>query len=294
MRFPIKKLTLMVLMSFLLSSCDGEAAKDSTGPQHDLVERSLANMVKVKGGTFEMGDFGPLTDEKLPISLGEDDKVLHKVTLDDFSISKYKVTWKDYDVYLRAKNLSRPDVPPPFENDREKLQAPDMPAALNWQQAQGYCHWLGEVSGKKIALPTEAQWEYAARDGGKYVIYATDNGKYEEGRNVPSTAQREEMTWEMFNYPVGKYPPTPLGLYDMAGNGVDWMQDWYAKDYYSHSAKKNPTGPEKGTEKVMRGYEGGGGILTNQTVFRKSDDPTLSNRSWNLPFYNARCVMNNQ
>jgi formylglycine-generating enzyme len=251
-------------------------------------------MVKVKGGTFKMGDFGPLIDEKFPISIGDDDKVLHKVTLDDFSISKYKVTWKDYDVYLHAKNLSRPDVPPGNEDDKEKLQAPDMPAALNWQQAQDYCHWLGEVSGKKIALPTEAQWEYAARDGGKYVVYATDNGKYEEGRNVPSTEQREEMTWDMFNYPVGKYPPTPLGLYDMAGNGVDWMQDWYAKDYYSHSAKKNPTGPESGTEKVLRGYESGGGAEANATVFRKSNYPTRGNRSWNLPFYNARCVMNNQ
>ncbi|WP_166933997.1 formylglycine-generating enzyme family protein [Candidatus Pantoea communis] len=290
----MKKLTLMVVMSFLLSSCDGEAAKDSTGPQRDLVERSLANMVKVKGGTFEMGDFGPLTDEKLPISLGDDDKVLHEVTLDDFSISKYKVTWKDYDVYLHAKNLSRPDVPPGYEDDREKIQAPDVPAALNWQQAQDYCHWLGEVSGKKIALPTEAQWEYAARDGGKYVIYATDNGKYEEGRNVPSTEQREEMISGSFNYPVGKYPATPLGLYDMAGNGVDWMQDWYAKDYYSHSAKKNPTGPENGTKKVIRGYEGGGGALSNQTVFRKSKEPTLGNRNWYIPYYNARCAINNQ
>lgn len=240
-----------------------------------------------------MGDFGPLTDEKLPISLGDDDKVLHEVTLDDFSISKYKVTWKDYDVYLHAKNLSRPDLPPGNEDDREKLQAPDMPAALNWQQAQDYCHWLGEKSGKKIGLPTEAQWEYAARDGGKYVIYATDNGRYEEGRNVPSTEQREEMTSLMFNYPVGKYPATPLGLYDMAGNGVDWMQDWYAKDYYSRSAKKNPTGPENGTKKVIRGYEGGGGALSNQTVFRKSKEPTLGNRSWYLPYYNARCVVNN-
>ncbi|MDF7628803.1 SUMF1/EgtB/PvdO family nonheme iron enzyme [Erwiniaceae bacterium L1_55_4] len=284
----------MIFLTLLLCACDGTNDKKTTQIQHDLVERSLANMVKVKGGTFKMGDFGPLIDEKFPISIGDDDKVLHKVTLDDFSISKYKVTWKDYDVYLHAKNLSRPDVPPGNEDDKEKLQAPDMPAALNWQQAQDYCHWLGEVSGKKIALPTEAQWEYAARDGGKYVVYATDNGKYEEGRNVPSTEQREEMTWDMFNYPVGKYPPTPLGLYDMAGNGVDWMQDWYAKDYYSHSAKKNPTGPESGTEKVLRGYESGGGAEANATVFRKSNYPTRGNRSWNLPFYNARCVMNNQ
>nr|WP_052127483.1 SUMF1/EgtB/PvdO family nonheme iron enzyme [Enterobacter cancerogenus] len=146
----------MIFLTLLLCACDGTNDKKTTQIQHDLVERSLANMVKVKGGTFEMGDFGPLTDEKLPISLGDDDKVLHEVTLDDFSISKYKVTWKDYDVYLHAKNKSRPDVPPPFENDREKMQAPDMPAALNWQQAQDYCHWLGELSGKKIALPTEA------------------------------------------------------------------------------------------------------------------------------------------
>jgi formylglycine-generating enzyme len=140
---------LAIISLLLLNACDGNKDVKTAHLQQDLVDRSLANMVKVKGGTFEMGDFGPLIDEKLPISLGDDDKVLHKVTLDDFSISKYKVTWKDYDVYLHAKNLSRPDLPPGNENDREKMQAPDMPATLNWQQAQGYCYWLGEVSGKK-------------------------------------------------------------------------------------------------------------------------------------------------
>ena len=282
---------LVILLPLILTACD---AKDNnaTQAQQDLVRHSLANMVKVKGGTFKMGDFGPLINDKRPISLGDDDKFLHDVTLSDFSISKYKVTWQDFDVYAREHDIDRPELPYSYRNDVKKLQASNMPAALNWQQAKNYCNWLGGLVNKNIDLPTEAQWEYAARNGGKYVLYATDDGKFEAGRNIASTEQRNKMTHAMFNYPVGKFPPTPLGLYDMAGNGVDWIQDWYSNDYYRHSPKENPVGPKDGTEKVIRGYDSGGEEYSNQTVFRQSEAPGLGKRKWVLPFYNARCVIN--
>jgi len=249
--------------------------------------------VVIKGGTFQMGDFGRLTGEKLPLTGESDDEPLHDVTLSDFSISKYKVTWHDYDVYAKLKNLPKPDVPYSVKDQANKVQAADMPAALNWQQARDYCQWLGKSANKEMDLPTEAQWEYAARDGGKFVIYATDNGKFERGRNLASVEQGVEMSgMRSMNYPVGKFPPTPLGLYDMAGNGVDWMIDWYAPDYYAKSTKKNPQGPVKGEKKVVRGFQNGGGAFANQTVFRQSRKPDIGKSGVLIPYYNARCVIN--
>lgn len=281
---------LVILLPLILTACD---AKDNnaTQAQQDLVRHSLANMVKVKGGTFKMGDFGPLINDKRPISLGDDDKFLHDVTLSDFSISKYKVTWQDYKIYAKLKGIAIPDVAYLYQGEENRVRADNMPAALNWQQAKDYCQWLGKISNKKINLPTEAQWEYAARDGGKFVIYATNNGKYEPGKNFASPKQRREMTDTIINYPVGKFPSTPLGLYDMAGNGVDWVQDWYSGGYYNVSPKENPIGPSSGTKKVIRGYQSGGGAYSNQTVFRQYEDPGLGGNKEILPYYNARCVV---
>ncbi|ALV93498.1 MULTISPECIES: formylglycine-generating enzyme family protein [Pantoea] len=282
---------LVIFFSLILTACDPKN-NNAFQVQQDLVRHSLANMVEVKGGTFKMGDFGPLINDRRPISLGDDDKFLHDVTLSDFSIGKYKVTWKDYKVYAKLKGIVIPDVVYLYQSDLNKVRADNMPASLNWQQAKNYCQWLGKATNKKIDLPTEAQWEYAARDGGKLVIYATNNGKYEPGKNLASSKQRREMTDTIINYPVGKYPSTPLGLYDMAGNGVDWTQDWYSENYYEVSPRKNPKGPDSGTKKVIRGYQSGGDEYSNQTVFRQYEDPALGGSKEVLPYYNARCVVN--
>lgn len=251
-------------------------------------------MVPVPGGSFQMGDFGRLVGDKLPLTTESDNKVLHEVTLSDFSISKYKVTYRDYDAYLTLMKQDKPKVRLMFKEVADKILAPDMPAAMTWQQAKDYCQWLGKRAGKDIDLATEAQWEYAARNGGKMAVYATDNGQYDEGRNVANDGQKTQMAGvSSLNYPVGKYPPTPLGLFDMAGNGVDWINDWYDADYYAHSEKTDPRGPEKGNQKVVRGYQSGGGAMANQTVFRQSIAPDANSKGrMVLPFYNARCVLN--
>ncbi|KOC87873.1 formylglycine-generating enzyme family protein [Winslowiella iniecta] len=291
MKLPV----LITLISLITSSCDNNSGLDirKQKSQQELVNRSIENMVSVKGGNFRMGDFGPLVGDELPLTTEPDNKVLHDVTLSDFSISKYKVTWRDYDIYAKIKHLDKPEVPYGYKDHKDKVQTADMPAALNWQQARDYCQWLGKSANKEMDLPTEAQWEYAARDGGKFVIYATDNGKFERGRNLASVEQGVEMSgMRSMNYPVGKFPPTPLRLYDMAGNGVDWMIDWYAPDYYAKSTKKNPQGPVKGEKKVVRGFQNGGGAFANQTVFRQSRKPDVGKSGVLIPYYNARCVIN--
>jgi len=237
----IKNLWIPIL--FTLSGCDQKTEEKIIDQQavKSLVQESLNNMVDIQGGSFMMGDFGPLVGEKLPFTGNEDDKDLHKITLTDFSIGKYKITYSEYDKYSLITNTKKISPLELWINEYPKLRAPNMPAVTTWQQAKDYCQWLGKESGKKIDLPTEAQWEYSARNKGKYIIYATDNGKYEPGRNIADSDQKIALAGiSGFGYTIGKFPATPLGLYDMAGNGVDWMNDWYSKDYYKKSPEKNP------------------------------------------------------
>jgi formylglycine-generating enzyme required for sulfatase activity len=134
-------------------------------------------------------------------------------------------------------------------------------------------------------LPTEAQWEYAARNRGQMVIYPTDNGQLDNGRNVANYEQREAYAkkHKLFSRhnpaAVGLFPANPLGLYDMVTNGYEWTLDWYAPDYYAVSPEKNPTGPSTGTKKVTRSYHGLEGdslAIVSTTFMRYSREPVIA------------------
>ncbi|MGH5256269.1 formylglycine-generating enzyme family protein, partial [Klebsiella pneumoniae] len=255
--------------------------------------------VPVKGGEFLMGDFGPLVGQKLPFSINQDDKVLHKVVLSDFSISKFKVTNDDYNKYLQITGVKKSPIHI-FLKNYPSLQKGDYSVGVTWQQAKDYCQWLGKGSGKKIDLPTEAQWEYAARSRGQYFQFPTNNGEYLPGKNVPGKDELDKYT-DGFGfpfYPVGKYPPNPLGLYDMGLSGSEWTNDWYAADYYSHSPVNDPQGPAQGTKKVLRGYIGGDRQYAS-TMFRQSKLPVPKidkdddyEKYGVGPQYVFRCVVN--
>ena len=249
-----------------------------------LKAKTLKNLVFVEGGSFMMGDFGPIhSPEKLPYSRQTDDDVLHKVTLDSYSIGAYKVTYEEYDVYTDAMGLPRIAM-----GKRDDYRQPNVPAGASWQDARNYCQWIGKQLNLPMDLPTEAQWEYAARSRGKMVVYATDNGKVEDGRNVANDDQREEYLRKngVRSYramPVGLYPPNPIGLYDLITNGKEWAVDWYADDYYEASPEKNPEGPGSGTKKVMRGYSSEAGdnlINTSMTFTRQQQPPELPERMY--------------
>ena len=250
----------------------------------NTVVRSLDEMVFIEGGEFEMGDFGaPCTfdpynmgtwpygyepDALCPIEGRYDNSYLHLVRLTSYYLASYQTQLGDFDLFRTSQGL------PLFgaeHRNREKLQfryRVNNPAPTKtWQEAKDYCLWLGQLSGYPVDLPTEAQWEYAARNRGQHVQFPTDTGSHDPRRNIPHDDETQVL-------PVGQFAPTPLGLYDMAGNATDWVNDWYDPDYYRQSPVDNPQGPEAGTQKIRRGSNiGETNWQSANTVRRWADDP---------------------
>ncbi|SMQ95689.1 formylglycine-generating enzyme family protein [Xanthomonas fragariae] len=295
-----------------MSGCQAKPANGAAEPAAEvqarveaLKQKTLKDLVQVKGGTFLMGDFGPVHNpDKLPYSGERNDDVLRNVTLDDYAITAHKITYADYDVYTDA--TGKPKIAQD-KMDLEYRNLPDIPAGVNWNEAQSYCRWVGQQIAKKMDLPTEAQWEYAARSGGKMVVWPTDNGKIEDGRNVESFDQAGEFQ-QRNRYggygptAIGRYPPNPFGLYDMIDHGFEWIRDWYG-DTYDPKDLDNPEGPKTGKEKVQRGHSNFGGdslgmVSMTFTRFSKeaipprrinvaTDKPSDSNQN---AFNTFRCV----
>jgi sulfatase modifying factor 1 len=235
----------LILFCILFQSCNSQ--KKATPEQEQILEDAKANFVFVKGGTFIMGnnDYHYTTLE-------------HQVNLDSYSISKYETTLKEFDLYTELNNLEL--IYPDYRNQED--MGPDYGAiGMNWYQAQSYCQWLGEQLNLPINLPTEAQWEFAARSRGINVEHATDSGKIEgsftEKRNYPA-----------YDTIVGAYPPNPLGVYDMSGGRPEWTNDWLV--LYPKEPITNPRYDTivSGTVKVIRGFHS----LNNSVYIRSSRD----------------------
>lgn len=281
----------------------------------EVVSRAKANMVFVEGGAFTLGDLGfrngarytGLTDASIPPV---------DVTIDSFSISKYETTWGDFLVYLesvnRAQDYTREEGylganlrPVTSEDDPLSPNYYRKPAkSPNYQEAEGYCYWLAEQTGLPFDLPTEAQWEYAARSGGQDILYATNTGTLENDKylqrpkeyldpSIPpsgNTLIHSSGTHE--RRPVGTYPPNPLGLYDMTGNVAEWTQDWYQENYYQHAPRHNPSGPSTPPNpdkpwKSVRDWAGhGDSIGGSATVFARGG----ASMDWSANGF--RCVLN--
>jgi len=190
-------------------------------------EETPAGMVRIPAGYFMMGSEDGGSEEKL-----------HKVYVDAFYMDKYEVTVAQYQRFLDAKPQQRQP-----ENWQEQLQYPKRPVVyVTWEDAKAYADWLDKK------LPTEAQWEYAAR-GGFTGVYGKPHYKYPWGNDYSSTKANFSSSPE----DVGSYSPNGYGLYDMAGNVWEWCADWYDENYYGASPSQNPRGPSSGTLRVLRG-----------------------------------------
>ncbi|WP_245750019.1 formylglycine-generating enzyme family protein [Marinobacter zhejiangensis] len=275
------------IASETLSNTDIEAIMDRVENNHpdlpssqkkavtELVVRAIDTMVFVEGGTFMMGEFGvpcePGSEETCHADIWPDNDALHEVTLDDFYLSKYETTLGDFDLY-RAVMGKAPYAPElRSREDRQHLFEPNLPAwTKEWQEVKDYCLWVGELANRSVDLPTEAQWEYAARNRGENVLFATNNGQWVRGVNSPGD------DGIMKTVPVDSYPPNPLGIHHLTSNSAEWINDWYSDTYYQESPSSNPQGPETGETKVIRS----GGFRTSDsastTILRDNIPPTES------------------
>lgn len=248
-----------------------------------------------------MGDWGSELGPGQHYLLSDGAQPLHKVTLDAFSMQKYKVTYEDFDVFTEATGRTKINSAPGW---RSEHRDPRYPAPVNWYGAKAYCLWLAEQTKLPFDLPTEAQWEYAARSGGKRVFFATDNGKLEKGRNYPSHEQAAKLGKDSMALwiPVGLFPPNPAGLYGMQETGTEWMDNW-TYDYRAEP-QTNPRGPAIGERKAQRGISG---TPDHQFVFmrmakplaydalkRNVDPDVYKNKDYSEPPGGAtvRCVVN--
>jgi len=175
-------------------------------------------MVFVEGGCFQMGDiFGKGDDDERPV---------HEVCVDDFYIGKYEVTQREW-MELMWKN------PSIFK------KCDDCPVEyVSWYDISKYIKKLKEKTGKNYRLPTEAEWEYAARSGGKKEVKSGISDLFYIGDYIWFEENSGAKT-----HPVGKKKPNGLGIYDMSGNVSEWVWDVYDKRYYKESPKDNPKGP---------------------------------------------------
>jgi formylglycine-generating enzyme required for sulfatase activity len=290
----------------VLAASDTPAAPSVPSADLDARIKTLITKVKrslrpLKGGTFDMGDWGTESGQHYDIDTWS--RPLHKVTLDGFSMLAYKVTYEDFDVFTDATGNERINM----DEFSIKARQPKRPAGVSWYGAKAYCQWLGKLTKLPFDLPTEAQWEYAARSGGKRVLFATDNGKLERPRNFP-----KDWRHEIEQPPppeVGNYPANPAGLYGMSEDNSEWVNDWFDEDYYKKSPKNNPAGPATGTKKVRRGSVGGIAEISAMVFMRASSLPQPMENTYpnglenpvKVPFpkysgyksHNFRCVANN-
>ncbi|MDR0895749.1 MAG: SUMF1/EgtB/PvdO family nonheme iron enzyme [Prevotellaceae bacterium] len=232
-----------IIESFTLQEKEAVATVSSTpSPIHSLT----LEMVHVEGGTFTMGS--PKSEPGR-----YDNEVQHQVTVSSFHIGKYEVTQGQWKAVMG-------DNPSGFKKgDNYPVEN------VSWNDVQGFLRKLNAATGKHYRLPTEAEWEYAAR-GGNYsrgCIYSGSN-------SVGNVAWYSDNSGSS-SHPVGQKSPNELGIYDMSGNVWEWCSDWYGS--YSTSAQTNPTGPSSGSNRVLRGGSWNINAKYCRSAFRFHYDP---------------------
>jgi formylglycine-generating enzyme len=189
-------------------------------------------MVAIAGGWFSMGS-----------EAGQDnEKPVHRVWVGEFLLGACQVTNAEYAPFLKATGTA----PPPFWG-ASNFSHPQQPAVgVSWWEADRYCKWLAELRGQHYRLPTEAEWERAARGG-------VEGQPFPWGDSPPHSLPDYERRWRTGPEPVARYAANAFGLYDICENVHEWCSDWFQPDYYGISPERNPQGPEAGTRRSSRG-----------------------------------------
>lgn len=192
----------------------------------------------------------------------DDEKPAHRVWVDAFELATYQTTNAEY-----ARFLEETRHPAPLHWDDPNFRNPQQPVvAVSWFDAVAYCEWLSRTLGKKFRLPTEAEWERAARGGVEGETFPWGNCAPEE---LPDYAAR----WKTGPEPVGLYAANPYGLYNLGDNVHEWCADWYDAAYYSVSPERNPQGPATSNRRASRGGSWRHHIKVTRTAARSSIPP---------------------
>ena len=243
------------LIGFLLGVSQLEPKDHHIVPY--TVNGVMFKMVRVTGGTFMMGatpEQGENTSDK--------EKPVHQVTLSSFSISQTEVTQELWDAVMGTNpSYHTGDMQCPVE-------------CVSWNDCQAFIAQLNQLTGEQFRLPTEAEWEFAARGGNK-----SQGTRYAGSNNI------DDIAWYNANssnttHPVALKAPNELGLFDMTGNVWEWCNDWYKR--YTAEAQTDPTGPETGNNRVLRGGCWNGDTNYNRISYRDNFTPTGSNSSGGL------------
>ncbi|WP_447979500.1 formylglycine-generating enzyme family protein [Candidatus Nitrospira bockiana] len=280
---------LLCFIVFLTSGHSLDAAESGGGPNSNsagtvVTGKDGAPMVLIPEGEFVMGteDVGSNWYQGNPNEFPE-----HVVKLKSYYIDQFEVTIGRYAKFLEATD----HAPPPSWDEEAVTTAADRPVVgVDWEDANAYCRWAGK------RLPTEAEWEKAAR--------GTDKRRFPWGDMQPfvDIANYNRGLW--VSYPITLVPVTsglegmsirhglkeggksPYGLFHMAGNAAEWVADWYDREYYAKSSKEDPKGPESGEKKVIRGGSWGDPPRSLRVTARFSAHPDF--RDTTIGF---RCAM---
>lgn len=208
-------------------------------------------LIVIPAGSFLMGS-----------EVGQDnERPVHRVWVDEFLLARCQVTNSEYAQFLASGHPA-----PPFWNDGN-FNHPQQPVvAVSWFDAVQYCDRLSGITGAHYRLPTEAEWEHAARGGAEGQLFPW-------GNDPPQSRVGYEGRWKNGPEPVGGSPPNGFGLYEMCENVHEWCSDWYSSQYYSSSPERNPAGPESGERKSSRGGSWRHHIKMSRCAARSSIPP---------------------
>ena len=197
----------------------------------------------------------------------DEEKPVHRVWVDAFEMAVVQARNHDFGLFLQATGHPAP----PYWRDPD-FNCPEQPVvAVSWFEATKYCEWLSGVAGHCYRLPTEAEWERAARGGREGCLYPW-------GDEPPQTWPEYQQRWggDMKGpLPVGRGSPNPYGLFDVSENVHEWCTDWFSREYYSRSPERNPQGPETGDRRASRGGSWRHHVKVSRCAARSSIPPTF-------------------
>jgi len=236
------------LCATLISEMSGSRIASLVGEGTSVEPR----LVPIPAGWFHMGSEAGQ----------ENERPVHRVCIDAFYLAACQTTNAEYGRFLRATGSQAP----PLWTDANFNQPEQPVVAVSWFAAVKYCEWLGGMTGYKYRLPTEAEWERAARGG-------VEGKLFPWGDDPPESLPNYEKRWKTGPEPVACSAPNAFGLYDLCQNVHEWCSDWYQADYYAVGAERNPQGPATGERRASRGGSWRHHIKVTRCAARSSIPP---------------------